>query len=1041
MKEGFLIVVINIILTLNIFSQNNYTCEVVGNPGPLPEKDILLHYIPTDTTSMKYVKVNFHFMMKSDSTLNFRPYDDGLGNCSFNAYDYSKMLITYINLRLAINQHMNLPPGNNTPVLARYYRLVLKGVYFHYDDNAYAYGSLSSSEIAYYSINPSSEINIFFVYDPNPNYSGGGTAHQSGDRYVIKKAVWQKYRDHGTVGVWADAWGIIHETGHNFVLSHTMHNPWGVCCDTCDDGCADTPTITDIVGMGYPDPCPHWGDTASTKSNNVMDYSGITAITPEQLGIVHYTLTHNMSSYLETDPPISFYPETVITENQNILWQNDTTMTFDIKINNGGTLCIKDCTLQMSSNSHIIIKPGGKLIVDGGHLTSLCADNVWPGIEVWGDSSTHQYIINGVCGQGRLELKNGAIIENAICAVELWHPGDTTTTGGIVHADSTVFRNNTKAVHALHYTNHRPTDWRETEYISDFTNCVFVIDNNYLGADVFCQHVDFECVNGIDFKGCAFSVNGTTQGVSSTSCGIDAYNAGFRVLSYCSDKSITGTSPCPEEYVVRSSFSGFHDGVRSVSDGTSTRSFSVHDALFSGNDRGVFAQNTVYATLLRNSFLVGGKADCSYGVYAEEVTGFCIEENSFMDGIGEGTKYGIGVFNCGGNNDIYRNSFEDLDCGNLSVGQNATRVGGFSSGSITSGLTYSCNHNSDNAIDFCVLKDGSVGGIYPYQGSSTAPAGNTFDGSLYHFYNDGEWTVNYCYYSGEPDQFPSGTKIHGMTLTSTNSVNKCVNHYGSVIKSPEEKSQLEKEYLTSNDWHERYLAAGDIVRSDLHDTIANLEELRTWLANTNEISADRTAIASYIQEGDFDNALKLAEQLPNRYQLESDCLLDHLEYMQLLVLHRTLHATHRTVAQLSDSERKMVESIAKEGSGFSKSMATAMLRGFSDEPTYSCPTLPSGTRGVEGFTGIDQLEVSDFSVSVIPNPASTMARVEYTLPEGSQQASLDLVNIFGEKVMSVVMKGQSGSKTVMLDSLPKGVYNYFVLSGNAMLCGKLVIVH
>ena len=105
-----------------------------------------------------------------------------------------------------------------------------------------------------------------------------------------------------------------------------------------------------------------------------MDYSGITAITPEQLGIVHYTLTHDMSGYLETDIPVSFYPETVITENQNILWQNDTTMTFDLKINNGGTLCIKDCTLQMSSNSHIIIKPGGKLIVDGGHLTSLCAD-------------------------------------------------------------------------------------------------------------------------------------------------------------------------------------------------------------------------------------------------------------------------------------------------------------------------------------------------------------------------------------------------------------------------------------------------------------------------------------------------------------------------------------------------------------------------------------------------------------------------------------------------------------------------------------------
>ena len=136
---------------------------------------------------MKYVKVNFHFMMKSDSTLNFRPYDDGLGNCSFNAYDYSKMLITYVNLRLAHNQHMHLLPGNNTPVLSRNYRLVLKGIYFHYDDNAYTYNNLSIGEIAYYSVNPTSEINIFFVYDSSSNYSGGGSANINGDRYVKKR--------------------------------------------------------------------------------------------------------------------------------------------------------------------------------------------------------------------------------------------------------------------------------------------------------------------------------------------------------------------------------------------------------------------------------------------------------------------------------------------------------------------------------------------------------------------------------------------------------------------------------------------------------------------------------------------------------------------------------------------------------------------------------------------------------------------------------------------------------------------------------------
>ena len=47
---------------------------------------------------------------------------------------------------------------------------------------------------------------------------------------------------------------------------------------------------------------------------------------------------------------------------------------------------------------------------------------MWSGIEVWGNSNEPQYPYNGTYKQGVLELKNGAVIENAVCAVELWRP-------------------------------------------------------------------------------------------------------------------------------------------------------------------------------------------------------------------------------------------------------------------------------------------------------------------------------------------------------------------------------------------------------------------------------------------------------------------------------------------------------------------------------------------------------------------------------------------------------------------------------------------
>ena len=72
----------------------------------------------------------------------------------------------------------------------------------------------------------------------------------------------------------------------------------------------------------------------------------------------------------------------------------------------------------MGKNAKIIIKPGGKLVLEKNSLlTSLC-NNKWQGIQVWGNDTDHQNSVNGKCLQGVLELRNGATIENAVCAVE-----------------------------------------------------------------------------------------------------------------------------------------------------------------------------------------------------------------------------------------------------------------------------------------------------------------------------------------------------------------------------------------------------------------------------------------------------------------------------------------------------------------------------------------------------------------------------------------------------------------------------------------------
>lgn len=92
-------------------------------------------------------------------------------------------------------------------------------------------------------------------------------------------------------------------------------------------------------------------------------------------------------------------------------------------------------TGQIKSNqtAKAIVPTGTKLIIDGGKMTSN-GSVMWPGVEVWGNCFTHQYAVNGVYGQGYIELKNGAVVENAVCAVELWRP-DYLQSGKLTNAD------------------------------------------------------------------------------------------------------------------------------------------------------------------------------------------------------------------------------------------------------------------------------------------------------------------------------------------------------------------------------------------------------------------------------------------------------------------------------------------------------------------------------------------------------------------------------------------------------------------------------
>lgn len=81
-------------------------------------------------------------------------------------------------------------------------------------------------------------------------------------------------------------------------------------------------------------------------------------------------------------------------------------------VESGAVATIHD-TLKMGSAANILVRPGGRLVVDGGVLTASSDVDLWEGIFVEGDRTQPQTSAQ----QGVVELRNGATIENVRTAI------------------------------------------------------------------------------------------------------------------------------------------------------------------------------------------------------------------------------------------------------------------------------------------------------------------------------------------------------------------------------------------------------------------------------------------------------------------------------------------------------------------------------------------------------------------------------------------------------------------------------------------------
>lgn len=275
----------------------------------------------------------------------------------------------------------------------------------------------------------------------------------------------------------------------------------------------------------------------------------------------------------------------------------------EFRVPSGKTLILQNMTFKFASNAKVIIEPNARLVLENTEFTSSDCGIAWQGIQVWGNSLQHQYTVGGTRFQGLLEVKNGSIIRNANDAIQLWNPGNYTTSGGMVYASNSSFINNRRTVEFISYENFLHSNPAiKTNYMSGFVNCTFEINDQLSNQTPFGAFVTMWNVRGINFSGCRFQ-NYASQFVSNqTGHGLYSIDASYTVGDYCPGTTL----PC-NATPIRSEFKNLHIAIESLG-AISNKTFSISNALFEGNQWGIINNQVNFCRIVNNDFLITSSA-------------------------------------------------------------------------------------------------------------------------------------------------------------------------------------------------------------------------------------------------------------------------------------------------------------------------------------------------------------------------------------------------------------------------------------------------
>ncbi len=393
---------------------------------------------------------------------------------------------------------------------------------------------------------------------------------------------------------------------------------------------------------------------------------------------------------------------------QNTIWDFDVKFFRDIIVENGATLTIS-CNLYMTRESKIIVKSGGKLIIDGGKISADDRSISWLGIEVQGNANLPQYPITN---QGVVEIINDGTIENAKIGIYAYQDitiplfGSSITYslgGGIIRANNASFINNEVDIKMAPYRYLNSYNQKPVNQASYITRSNFETNNDLFTTTADITHISLLGVHGLFIRGNTFTNTNTSLLTTQKGIAINSTISSISVIPYCDPQNPT----CVDE---PNEFSNLYYGIKCYEQSGSSNLIVINDNNFVDIYKSIYLSGTNGTKITLNNIKSADffptqsgqpSPGVPYGIYLNGGKGFRIEENHIYRPASNGAAVsngsrGIIVNNTGAeDNQIYRNKLNNLFLSEQAQGFNSGK-----GSKADKGLKFFCNISETDASSY-----------------------------------------------------------------------------------------------------------------------------------------------------------------------------------------------------------------------------------------------------------------------------------------------------------------------------------------------------